>query len=140
MQQARLSKPRRLFVAALCLASSAGNSALAVDLIGYLPYYRMSAGYNANVLPGQLALLDEIRYFGLTAASNGTVAPLGGSGSLTTNEDRIKAIKDRIDLLPSADRPRLNITLGGAGEATNFATVAASASLATHSLRTSSCF
>lgn len=112
-----------------CAAGVASDRALAVDLIGYLPYYRMGANYNANVLPAQLPMLDEIRYFGLTAGSDGSVAALGGSGSLATHQNRIQTIKQAIDALPVADRPRLNITLGGAGEAANFATVAASSSL-----------
>jgi len=100
-----------------------------VDLIGYLPHYRMNSTYNTGTLPAQLAMLDEIRYFGLTAASNGTVTPLGGSGNMASHLNRIATIKSAIEALPVADRPRLNITLGGAGEAANFATVAESSTL-----------
>lgn len=113
----------------LCLTVHA-NHALPVDLIGYLPWYRMSGSYNTGTLPDQLAMLDEVRYFGLTAASNGTVTPLGGgSGNMATHLDRIATIKAAIEALPEADRPRLNITLGGAGEAASFATIAASSNL-----------
>jgi GH18 family chitinase len=107
------------------------GSARAVDLIGYLPYYRMNAAYNANVLPGQLAMLDEVRYFGLTVNGSGTITPLASSGNMTTHSNRIATIKQAIAALPELQRPRLNITLGGAGEAVNFATVAASPSLRT---------
>lgn len=125
------SLARRLMLtfAMFCTAAALSVRASALDLVGYLPYYRMNASYNANVLPAQLAMLDEIRYFGLTAASNGMVVPLGGSGSFTTNENRILTIKNAIEQLPASDRPRLNITLGGAGEAASFATIAASESL-----------
>ena len=113
---------------ALCVIAT-GERAVGVDLIGYLPHYRMNSTYNTGTLPAQLAMLDEIRYFGLTAASNGTVTSLGGSGNMTSHLNRIATIKSAIELLPVADRPRLNITLGGAGEAANFATVAASSTL-----------
>ena len=120
---------RGLRVIVLFAASALASGAWAVDLIGYLPYYRMNASYNANVLPRQLAMLDEIRYFGLTAGSNGSIVPLSDSGSVTTNLGRIATIRQAIEAMPEAERPRLNITLGGAGEAANFAAVAASATL-----------
>ena len=107
------------------------TTAPAVDLIGYVPYWEMNATYNNGLLPAQLAMLDEVRYFGLTAASNGTFTPLSGSGTLQSHKDRIALIKQKIEALPVDQRPRLDITLGGAGEAANFATVAASASLRT---------
>jgi chitinase len=106
------------------------RDAYPVDLIGYLPYYRMNASYNANTLSDQLEMLDEIRYFGLTAASNGTISTLDGA-SVASHTNRINIIKNAIEALPVADRPRLNITLGGAGEAANYATIAASSSLRT---------
>jgi hypothetical protein len=112
---------------ALCVVAAA-PAASAVDLIGYLPYYRMNPTYNANTLPDQLPLLDEIRYFGLTAASNGTIATLDGA-SIASHTNRINIIKDAIAALPAADRPRLNITLGGAGEAASFATISANPTL-----------
>jgi Glycosyl hydrolases family 18 len=119
------------FATAIVLLSAMGASsaARAVDLIGYLPYYRMNASYNANTLPDQLPLLDEIRYFGLTINSSGAITPLGGSGSLATHLSRIDVIRQAIDALPQDQRPRLNITLGGAGEAAAFATVSASSTL-----------
>ena len=80
-------------------ASAAAPGARAVDLIGYLPYYRMNASYNANTLPDQLALLDEIRYFGLTINSSGVITPLSGSGSLITHLNRIATIKQAIEAL-----------------------------------------
>src|SRR3954449_11007214 len=52
------------------------HAAVAVDLIGYLPSYRMGAAYNNNVLPTQLGMLNEVRYFGLTAGSDGSIQPL----------------------------------------------------------------
>ncbi len=108
---------------------TAGSRSMAVDLVGYLPYYRMSGSYNANTLVDQLPLLDEIRYFGLTVNSSGAITPLSGSGSLATNLNRIATLKQAIEALPSEQRPRLDITLGGAGEAAAFQTVAASATL-----------
>jgi GH18 family chitinase len=111
---------------AVVLCGASGT--LAVDLIGYLPYYRMNSSYNAGTLPAQLALLDEIRYFGLTAASNGTITTLDG-GSVASHTNRINIIKNAIAGLPAEDRPRLDITLGGAGQASSFATISASSSL-----------
>jgi hypothetical protein len=44
-----------------------GGHAFAVELIGYVPNYRMgSADYASETLPEQLKLLDEVRYFGIT--------------------------------------------------------------------------
>jgi hypothetical protein len=107
----------------------AARDAAAVDLIGYLPYYRMNSTYNTGTLPDQLAMLDEVRYFGLTAASNGTITPLENTMSYHTNN--INILKNAIAALPAEDRPRLNITLGGAGQAASFATIAPSSSLRT---------
>ena len=111
------------------LVVGCGQTVFAIDLIGYLPHYRMNSSYNVNWLPDQLAMLDEIRYFGLTIDSGGAIAPLGGSGTLSAHYSRIATIKQAIEALPAGDRPRLNITLGGAGEATAYATVAANATL-----------
>jgi chitinase len=110
-------------------AIGASSAARAVDLIGYLPSYRMNASYNANTLPDQLPLLDEVRYFGLTIDSSGAITPLSVNESLATNLSRIATIRQAIEALPQDQRPRLNITLGGAGEASAFATVSASATL-----------
>jgi GH18 family chitinase len=111
---------------ALSVVATAAD-AVAVDLIGYVPYYRMSTSYNTNTLPAQLAMLDEVRYFGLTAASNGAIVPLENTMSYHTNN--INTLKNAIAALPAEDRPRLNITLGGAGQAASFATIAPSSSL-----------
>ena len=104
----------------------AAASAQAVELIGYVPDYRMGdANYVNNVLPAQLSMLDEVRYFGVTVTA---------TGALTTSAAdlaNINTIKQKINQLPEADRPRLDITLGGAGEAAGFAAVAQSSSLRT---------
>src|SRR4029079_1114774 len=68
--------------------------------------------------------LNEIRYFGLTAASDGSIVPLGGSGTLQSHKDNIAVIKQKIDAMPVEQRPRLNITLGGAGEDASFTNIA----------------
>ncbi|MGD9633609.1 MAG: glycoside hydrolase family 18 protein [Pirellulales bacterium] len=127
-----LKKVRRTILVGLALLATMGleSTAWAVDLIGYLPYYRMNGSYNSNMLPAQLPLLDEIRYFGLTINSSGAISTLDGA-SLASHTSRIAAIKQAIDALPAADRPRLDITLGGAGEAAAYATVAASSTLRT---------
>jgi GH18 family chitinase len=109
--------------AAVC-SCFAGNPAVALDLIGYVPNYRMtSSNYVNNVLPRQLALLDEVRYFGITVNNN-------GSGALTTNATHlanIQKLKSLIDAIPEPDRPRLDITLGGWQMSDGFATIAADA-------------
>lgn len=97
----------------------------AVDLVGYVPYYRMNANYVSNILPQQLTLLDEVRYFGLSA--NGTGGITSQSGSVALQKNNIAAIKSIIDGLPADSRPRLNITLGGAGVDSVFGSVASSA-------------
>jgi hypothetical protein len=111
--------------AMLAIAATAVNAA-ALDLIGYLPYYRINNNYLSNVLPGQLSMLDEVRYFGLSVDSNGGIVSL--SGSLQSHKDNVAAIQGVIDLLPAGERPRLNITLGAAGEDATFTSVAASSS------------
>lgn len=102
---------------------------MAVDLIGYVPYYRMNATYDTGTLPAQLAMLDEVRYFGLTAAPDGSIVPL--ENTMQFHLSKIATIKSLIEALPTADRPRLNITLGGAGEAANFAAIAPNSGLRT---------
>src|SRR3954447_13680128 len=87
-----------IFIAITFIALS-GRSALAVDLIGYLPSYRISASYNNSILPTQLSMLNEVRYFGLTAASDGSIVPLAGTGTLQTNLDRIATIQQIINAL-----------------------------------------
>ena len=122
-QHRRFGIYRNLMLSVVLCLVAATDAAFAIDLIGYVPYYRMSSSYNTNTLPAQLAMLDEVRYFGLTAASNGTITPLENTMSYHTNN--INTIKNIIAALPADDRPRLNITLGGAGQASSFATIAA---------------
>jgi GH18 family chitinase len=113
---------------ALCSACAVPR-ACAVDLIGYLPYYRMDGSYVSNTLPGQIAMLDEVRYFGLTVDNSGAVVPLSGSGNFNMHLNNIATVQAIINALPESQRPRLDITLGGAGEAASFATVSASSTL-----------
>lgn len=103
----------------------------ALDLIGYVPYWEMGSSYTNGTLPAQLGMLDEVRYFGLTAASDGSITSLSGSGTLQSHLDRISTIMQKINALPAGQRPRLDLTLGGAGEAANFAAIAASSTLRT---------
>lgn len=121
------SPPNRIAGAILALATLLSRlpSASAVDLIGYLPNYRMNANYVNNTLPGQLAMLDEIRYFGITVNSSGTLT------TTAADLNNIQAIKAAIDALPADQRPRLGITIGGAGTSEGFHTVAASSPLRT---------
>ncbi len=109
----------------LAIAATAVNAA-ALDLIGYLPYYRINNNYLSNVLPGQLSMLDEVRYFGLSVDGNGAIVSL--SGSLQSHKDNIAALQGVINLLPEGQRPRLDITLGAAGQDATFTSVAASSS------------
>ena len=115
-------KQRYLFFV-LILASLVQESK-ALDLIGYLPYYRMNASYNAGTLPTQLGMLNEIRYFGLTAASDGSIVPQAGSGTMQSHLNNIALIKQKIEAMPVGQRPRLDITLGGAGEDASFTNIA----------------
>jgi len=118
----------RYFV--LCVVvyfGAAAPSTLAVDLIGYVPYYQMGTSYNNNTLPAQLGMLNEVRYFGLTVGSDGSLIP--HSGTLQSHKNNIALIKQKIDLLPPAQRPRLDITFGGFGESSNFPAIAANAAL-----------
>jgi hypothetical protein len=114
---------RRTFLLTFVMAGSA-QTCRALDLVGYLPYYRMNASYNNNTLPAQLNMLNEVRYFGLTAASDGSVVPLAGSGTLQSHLNNIALIKQKIDAMPAGQRPRLDITLGGAGEDASFTNIA----------------
>src|SRR5262245_23155342 len=68
------------------LLSHLSQHAVAVDLIGYLPYYRMGSSYNNNVLPTQLGMVNESRYLGVTAGSAGSIPPLAGSGTVLTHQ------------------------------------------------------
>lgn len=126
-QERRVLCPALLIRATVVLAVSVATAnAAALDLIGYLPYYRINNNYLNNVLPGQLSMLDEVRYFGLSVDSNGGIVSL--SGSLQSHKDNIVAIQGVINSLPVGARPRLDITLGGAGEDATFTSVAASES------------
>lgn len=113
--------------AAVAIAALFAGSprAVGVDLIGYLPNYRINANYVNNTLPGQLAMLDEIRYFGITVNS------AGGLTTTAADLNNLQAIKTAIDALPAAQRPRLGITIGGAGISDGFAAVAANEPLRT---------
>jgi GH18 family chitinase len=84
----------------------------------------MNASYNAGTLPTQLGMLNEVRYFGLTAASDGSIVPLAGSGTMQSHLNNIALIKQKIEAMPVGQRPRLDITLGGAGEDTSFTNIA----------------
>ncbi len=103
------------------------SSTRAVELVGYVPYYRLNSNYLNNTLPDQLSLLDEVRYFGLTVNSSGGISSL--EGSLTSQKNNIAAIKSIIEGLPVGQRPRLDITLGGADVDGVFSSIAASSSL-----------
>ena len=111
----------RLLTLALTLGSV--QNAWAVDLIGYVPHYRMNSSYVNDVLPDQLALLDEVRYFGISVNAS--------AGLTTTAADlsNIQTIESVINALPETQRPRLGITIGGAGQSAGFSTVAASSTL-----------
>ena len=126
MAVSRLRTVRLLVFACLAFV---GSRAGAVDLIGYLPYYRMNNTYNTNTLPTQLSMLSEIRYFGLTASNTGTIVPMSGAGTYQANVANITTLANAIAALPADKRPRLDITLGGAGQATSFATISASSTL-----------
>jgi hypothetical protein len=100
-----------------------------VDLIGYVPYYSMNGDYFTTTLPRQLQMVNEVRYFGLTVDATGAVVPLAGSGDKDSHLQHISDLKAEIDSLPAGQRPRLDITLGGAGEAAAFSTIAADSNL-----------
>lgn len=119
---------RTAVVVLAAVLSFVGRSS-AVDLVGYVPYYRLSSDYLNNILPEQLSILDEVRYFGLSVNSAGGISSL--SGSVSSQKSNIATIKGIIDSLPADERPRLNITLGGAGVDSVFTTIAASSSLRT---------
>jgi GH18 family chitinase len=105
-------------------AAGAVDECRALDLVGYVPSYRMSASYESNILPTQLSMLNEVRYFGLTAASDGSIVPLPMTGTLQDNLNRITTIQQIINTLPPAQRPRLDITIGGAGQDATFTNIA----------------
>ena len=104
---AKSYRTRAILLAALIIAAGT-QIAVAVDLIGYVNSGNMDAAYNQNVLSAQLPMLDEIRYFGLTAASNGTIVSLGGT--MQSHLNNIALIQQKINALPPEQRPRLGIT------------------------------
>lgn len=113
----------RMLVATVLLAVGAPR-VVAVELVGYLPSYRFSdSNYVNNVLPAQLAMLDEVRYFGITATAS------GGLTTSATNLAHVQTIQQKINALPADKRPRLGITLGGAGEDASFTAIAQSDAL-----------
>lgn len=118
-----------IFGVAIIVLSSIAGTSLAVDLVGYLYYEDMDNPSISTLWPKQISMLNEVRYFGLTASSTGAVTPL--SGTLQSHLDRIALIQQKIAALPVEQRPRLDITLGGAGQAASFATIAASSTLRT---------
>lgn len=113
-------------LAVATVAVTVVSQAAGVDLVGYLPYYRLSSSYITNTLPTQLSMLDEVRYFGLSVDSDAGIVPL--AGSLQSHKDNIATIQAVIESLPADERPRLDITLGGAGQDATFTSVAANAS------------
>src|SRR4029078_280685 len=115
----------RHYLAVLLVCCSLAPDALALDLIGYLPSYRMGSPY----LQTQLGMLNEVRYFGLTAASDGSIVPLPSSGTMQSHLNNIAILKQKIEAMPVAQRPRLDITLGGAGQAASFSAIAGSSGL-----------
>jgi len=119
----------RSAIIALAGALSLASHSQALEIAGYVPYYRLGGTYNTNILPDQLSLLDEVRYFGLSVNSAGGIVPL--SGSLNARLNDITTIKSIINSLPVDERPRLDITLGGAGVDSVFSSIAASSSLRT---------
>lgn len=125
---------------AVAIATTASTPAatFAVELMGYVPNYRMRndnpalppeqdpfSSYTLNTLKPQMALLDEVRYFGLTVNANGTLT------TSAADQGNIQKISSLIAELPASQRPRLGITLGGDGASASFATVAANSALRT---------
>jgi GH18 family chitinase len=86
---------------------AAGQPASGLDFVGYLPRWQMKAGYLEKVLPAQLTLLDEVRYFGITMDDAGTLT------AKPEDLERLHTLRAVIDRLPERRRPRLGITLGG---------------------------
>src|SRR6476661_769531 len=93
------------FLVAACVACDSR----ALDLVGYVPYYRMGATYNNSMLPTQLSMLNEVRYFGLTAASDGSILSSSGGSSLITDKGNIQTIASKISSLPPGQQPRLDL-------------------------------
>ncbi len=93
----------------------------ATEITGYVPDYRMNGTYLTSTLPGQLPLVDEVRYFGMTVASDGSIT------SNTTHLANLAALRGAVQALPLSERPRIVLTLGGAGMSDQFASVSADA-------------
>lgn len=107
----------------VCICALTASPTQAVDLVGYIPFYRMpETSYVNNVLPKQLELLDEVRYFGITVNSNGSLT------TTATHLSDLAVLRQKIDAMPLADRPRLVVSLGGAGISSGFSSIASSSS------------
>src|SRR4029077_18534611 len=88
---------RSWFFVLLIFGSLVDESA-ALDLVGYLPYYYLydaADPYIATVLPTQLGMLNEVRYFGLTVGSDGSILP--HDETLQFHKDKIALIKQLIN-------------------------------------------
>ena len=122
----RIDRLRWTLTLAAAIAGSWVAPCCAVELIGYLPDYRMtSTSYVNNVLPAQLA-----------HARRGALLRHHRDGFRSADDDRDRPGQHQHDPtedqpVAEADRPRLDITFGGAGEAASFAAVAQSSSLRT---------
>ena len=120
----RIGRRFLTFAFTAALAAAGAPCTFGVDLIGYVPNYRMSdSNYVNNVLPAQLAMLDEVRYFGISVTTS------GGLTTTSTNLSHLQTIQQKIAALPADKRPRLGVTLGGAGLSAGFSAVAQSDSL-----------
>jgi len=120
----RLARDFLICACSAALAATGAPRTFGVDLIGYVPNYRMGdSNYVNNVLPAQLVMLDEVRYFGITVTAS------GGLTTTSTNLSHLQTIQQKIAALPADKRPRLGVTLGGAGASSGFAAVAQSESL-----------
>ena len=103
-----------LSVTVLCFS----GSTTAVELIGFVPDYRMNSNYINNTLSDQLAMLDSVAYFGISVDFSGNL------NTTSADLNNIATIKQKIDALPVSQRPRLDITIGGAGEDAVFSNIA----------------
>ncbi|MCA9148164.1 MAG: PEP-CTERM sorting domain-containing protein [Planctomycetales bacterium] len=92
----------------------------AVEIVGYLPDYRFKEPYYSSVLPEQLPLLDEVRYFGMTIAADGSL------NVTASHEANLTKLARTIQSQPGIAQPRVVLTLGGGGGnmSDNFAIVA----------------
>lgn len=97
----------------------------AVELIGYLPDYRLGDhDYVNQVLPKQLAMLDEVRHFGIQLNKDATLRVE------SQQDNHLALLRKLISNLPADKQPRLVLSLGGAGESSaHLTTVAGNESL-----------